>query len=114
MCIAWAGAGESGKSMIVKHMKIIHQDGFSPDELMTYRMTLYRNLVDSAQAIISAIREIGVDCKTLSNRVRSLPTFLSHIHILTRLRRQTVPLSWITESRSLPGPLSAAVVRASV
>ena len=32
-------------------------------------MTIYRNLVDSAQAIILAMRKIGVDCETPSNRV---------------------------------------------
>ncbi|KZP09516.1 G-protein alpha subunit [Athelia psychrophila] len=62
------GSGESGKSTIVKQMKIIHQDGFNHNELMTYRMTVYRNLVDSAQAIILAMRKIGVDCETPSNR----------------------------------------------
>ncbi|KZP09502.1 G-protein alpha subunit [Athelia psychrophila] len=62
------GSGESGKSTIVKQMKIIHQDGFNHDELMTYRMTIYRNLVDSAQSIILAMRKIGVDCETPENR----------------------------------------------
>lgn len=28
-----AGAGESGKSTVVKQMKIIHGDGYSPKEL---------------------------------------------------------------------------------
>ena len=32
------GSGESGKSTIVKQMKIIHQNGYSKDELLTYRM----------------------------------------------------------------------------
>ena len=50
-------------------MKIIHQNGFTQEELLTYRMTIYRNLVDSAQAIILAMRKIGVDCETPSNRV---------------------------------------------
>ncbi|KAF7972378.1 hypothetical protein HWV62_1090 [Athelia sp. TMB] len=62
------GSGESGKSTIVKQMKIIHQDGFNRDELLTYRMTVYRNLVDSAQAIILAMRKIGIDCEIPSNR----------------------------------------------
>jgi len=32
------GSGESGKSTIVKQMKIIHQSGYSKDELLTFRM----------------------------------------------------------------------------
>jgi G-protein alpha subunit len=68
----FTGSGESGKSTIVKQMKIIHQNGFSREELLTYRMTVYRNLVDSAQAIVLAMRKIGIDCETPSNRVSYL------------------------------------------
>jgi hypothetical protein len=66
------GSGESGKSTIVKQMKIIHQSGFSREELLTYRMTVYRNLVDSAHSIVLAMRKIGIDCETPSNRVSIL------------------------------------------
>jgi hypothetical protein len=66
----FTGAGESEKSMIIKQMKIIHHKGFTRDELLTYRMTVYHNLVDSAQAIVLAMRKIGIDCETPSNRVR--------------------------------------------
>lgn len=64
------GAGESGKSTIVKQMKIIHQNGFTNEELMGYRPTIYRNTVDSAQAIVLAMRKINVDCISPLNRVR--------------------------------------------
>ncbi|KAJ7349852.1 guanine nucleotide binding protein, alpha subunit, partial [Mycena albidolilacea] len=50
------GLGESGKSTIMKQMKIIHQDGFSPDELRAWRPTIHRNAVDSARAVCDAIR----------------------------------------------------------
>lgn len=36
-----AGSGESGKSTIVKQMKIIHQNGYSKDELLNFRMIVY-------------------------------------------------------------------------
>lgn len=36
-----AGSGESGKSTIVKQMKIIHQNGYSKEELATFRMIVY-------------------------------------------------------------------------
>jgi hypothetical protein len=47
-------------------------------------MTVYRNLVDSAQAIVLAMRKIGIDCETLSNRVSPccfLPYFLSMLGV---------------------------------
>lgn len=75
-----AGSGESGKSTIVKQMKIIHQNGFSREELLTYRLTVYRNLVDSAQAIVLAMRKIGIDCETPSNRVSGVvPPFFGSV-----------------------------------
>ena len=61
----FTGSGESGKSTIVKQMKIIHQTGFSRKE----PLTIYRNLVDSAQAIVLAMIQIGEDGETPSNRV---------------------------------------------
>lgn len=53
-------------------MKIIHQNGFSRDELVAYRLTVYRNLLDSAHAVVLAMRKIGVDCETPENRVSGL------------------------------------------
>lgn len=50
------GAGESGKSTIVKQMKIIHQNGFTTEELMTFRPTILKNLTDSAKAVAGAVR----------------------------------------------------------
>lgn len=52
-------------------MKIIHQNGFSREELESYRPIVYRNVLDSAQAIVLAMRKIGVDCVHYSNRVRA-------------------------------------------
>ena len=62
------GSGESGKSTIVKQMKIIHQNGYTPTELAAYRHTVYKNLLESAQAIVLAMRKIGVDPMMASNR----------------------------------------------
>lgn len=65
------GSGESGKSTIVKQMKIIHQNGYTPNELLGYRLTVYRNLLESAQAIVLAMRKIGVDPVLPANRVHA-------------------------------------------
>ncbi|KAF9047892.1 heterotrimeric G-protein alpha subunit, GPA3-like protein [Panaeolus papilionaceus] len=62
------GSGESGKSTIVKQMKIIHQDGFSDSELAEYRPVVYKNVLDSAQQVVLHMRKIGLDCVEYSNR----------------------------------------------
>ena len=63
------GSGESGKSTIVKQMKIIHQNGYTRDELLVFRIVVWKNLIDSAQAILLAMRKIGVDPVDPANRV---------------------------------------------
>jgi len=55
-----AGSGESGKSTIVKQMKIIHQNGYTVDELALYRHTVYKNLVDCAKSLVSAMAQFEV------------------------------------------------------
>ncbi|KAF8311283.1 G-protein alpha subunit [Clavulina sp. PMI_390] len=62
------GSGESGKSTIVKQMKILHQNGFTEDELHVWRAVVNKNLVDSAQAIVLAMRTLNVDPENGANR----------------------------------------------
>lgn len=49
------GSGESGKSTIVKQMKIIHQNGYSRDELMNFRQVVY---VISVLRLVSGIASL--------------------------------------------------------
>lgn len=55
-------------------MKIIHQNGYTRDELITFRTTIYRNLLESAHHILLAMRKIGVDCVNPQNRVSAMMT----------------------------------------
>ncbi|CZR62251.1 probable G protein alpha subunit GNA-3 [Phialocephala subalpina] len=61
------GSGESGKSTIVKQMKIIHQNGYTVDELALYRLTIYKNLIDCAKALIGAMRQFGIQPRNPAN-----------------------------------------------
>jgi guanine nucleotide-binding protein subunit alpha len=61
------GSGESGKSTIVKQMKIIHQNGYTVDELALYRLTIYKNLIDCAKALIGAMRQFSIDPTNATN-----------------------------------------------
>ena len=71
-----SGSSESGKSTIVKQMKIIHQNGFNTQELLSYRPIIYKNVLDSAQAIVLAIRELNLACAIPANVVRTIYSFL--------------------------------------
>lgn len=55
------GAGESGKSTIVKQMKIIHETGYSPEECEQYRPVVYSNTIQSLMAIIRAIGQLRIE-----------------------------------------------------
>ena len=50
-------------------MKIIHKNGYTCDELMEFRLVVYRNLLESAQAIVNAMHKLGVDAHLPTNRV---------------------------------------------
>lgn len=55
------GPGESGKSTILKQMKIIHLNGYSKDELVSYRNIVWGNILESIVNLINAIEKFGLE-----------------------------------------------------
>ncbi len=53
--IFMCGAGESGKSTIVKQMKVIHSGGFSPDEALDFRPAVFRDVHGSLLAMLDHV-----------------------------------------------------------
>lgn len=54
------GAGESGKSTIVKQMKIIHESGFTQEDFKQYRPVVYSNTIQSLVAILRAMPNLDI------------------------------------------------------
>jgi len=54
------GAGESGKSTIVKQIKIIHESYFTRDECLEYRPVVHSNTIQSLIAIIKGMNKLGI------------------------------------------------------
>jgi len=54
------GAGESGKSTIVKQMKIIHETGYTEEERKAYRPVVFSNTIQSMMAIIRAMGPLKI------------------------------------------------------
>ena len=52
------GAGESGKSTIVKQMKIIYENGYSQDERIRYKKIIFKNVIDSIITILDAMEKL--------------------------------------------------------
>jgi guanine nucleotide-binding protein subunit alpha len=66
--LAYTGAGESGKSTILKQMKLIHDGGYSEDEREAYREIIYSNTVQSMRVILEAMATLSVPLRDQKNR----------------------------------------------
>lgn len=64
-----SGAGESGKSTIVKQMKIIHETGYSREECEQYKPVIYSNTIQSLMTIIRAMGDLKIDFVEFNNKV---------------------------------------------
>jgi len=71
-----ARSGQSGKSTIVKQMKIIH--GFLAEVRIGQ---IYRNLLESAQDIVFAIHKLSIEPADVQNRVCYLPCSATYAHL---------------------------------
>ncbi|KAJ1750908.1 Guanine nucleotide-binding protein alpha-2 subunit [Coemansia sp. RSA 1290] len=76
------GSGESGKSTIVKQMKIIHQNGYTREELALFRMTIYKNVLDSAQELV-----VGMQ------RCQLFPTDERNLEFVEQIRKLNIEQS---------------------
>lgn len=63
------GAGESGKSTLVKQMKIIHSDGFTQSELLSFRPTILDNLLSSMKYALAGMGILRINLEYPSNRI---------------------------------------------
>lgn len=52
------GAGESGKSTILKQMKLIHEGGYSRDERESFKEIIFSNTVQSMRVILEAMETL--------------------------------------------------------
>eukprot|EP00002_Diphylleia_rotans_P036018 TRINITY_DN78_c0_g1_i1.p1 TRINITY_DN78_c0_g1~~TRINITY_DN78_c0_g1_i1.p1 ORF type:complete len:352 (-),score=102.98 TRINITY_DN78_c0_g1_i1:352-1407(-) len=66
------GAGESGKSTIVKQMKIIHQEGYTAEERASFKEVIHSNTIQSMKSLISNAEKLGVKIETPENEARAL------------------------------------------
>ena len=65
------GAGESGKSTVLKQLRLLHQGGFGNQERLQYREVIWADAVQSMKILIIEARKMGIplDCDNpVSNR----------------------------------------------
>ncbi|CCK73103.1 guanine nucleotide-binding protein subunit alpha KNAG_0M02500 [Huiozyma naganishii CBS 8797] len=58
------GAGESGKSTVLKQLKLLHQGGFSHQERLQYSQVIWADAIQSMKILIIQARKLGIklDC----------------------------------------------------
>lgn len=52
----------------MKQMKIIHLKGYSEEELYNYRPTVFKNLVECAKAVITAMQQLDIEPQIEENK----------------------------------------------
>eukprot|EP00058_Branchiostoma_floridae_P013688 XP_002599176.1 hypothetical protein BRAFLDRAFT_275208 [Branchiostoma floridae] len=65
------GAGESGKSTLVKQMKIIHSQGFSQEELNSFKPTLMDNLLSTMKFVLSGMGLLRINLSNPNNKIHA-------------------------------------------
>jgi len=55
------GSGDSGKSTILKQMRLIHNVAFSPQELEFYRQLVFNNLTHGMKALLDAMEDMELE-----------------------------------------------------
>lgn len=58
------GAGESGKSTVLKQLRLLHQGGFSNQERLQYAQVIWADAIQSMKILIIQARKMGIplDC----------------------------------------------------
>lgn len=54
------GSGESGKSTIVKQMRIIHLDGYNIGELQLFKPVILKNVIQSVKNLINGYNSLDL------------------------------------------------------
>lgn len=69
LSLALLGAGESGKSTILKQMRLIHAAGFSAAERESFRIVVFSNVMQSMQTILEAMEYLRIPLSENINMV---------------------------------------------
>ena len=57
------GSGDSGKSTLIKQMRILTKVPWTPIELESYRQIIFLNLIDGIKGIFQTLDESGISLK---------------------------------------------------
>ena len=79
------GAGESGKSTILKQMRLIHKGGFRESERKAFRNVIFQNIVEAFLMMFDIMDAQKTAFQDPSNQVRLIQLF----HLWTSTKGRT-------------------------
>jgi guanine nucleotide-binding protein G(i) subunit alpha len=88
------GTGESGKSTIFKQMKIIHLKGFQPQEMLSYKPTIWTNIIRCMRSLVQASKVLNISIQKEENKVFSKIT----INLIFRKKHKQLQILQMTNS----------------
>ena len=93
------GAAESGKSTILKQMRIIHKADYGLEERIMFKPIVYANAIHSMSLILHAVERLGIDLDSEESEYDAyvfyqlLEEQTSHMHTLVEDIKVTKELS---------------------
>ena len=103
------GTGESGKSTVVKQLRILHNQGYSLEERQKFTPHIYHNILQSAQQLTAGVDQLNISWSdaeldlleqcTLSES-RKYQLSFEELVVLRQLWNQNSALSSAWERRS--------------
>jgi hypothetical protein len=76
--VCFPGAGESGKSTVLKQMRLIYSQGFSKSEKEEWRAIIFNNILTAFRVILDAMEELEIPFADQFNSVRLFSVLLRH------------------------------------
>ncbi|KAI8093804.1 guanine nucleotide binding protein, alpha subunit [Halteromyces radiatus] len=92
------GAGDSGKSTVLKQMRLIHASGFNHQEREGFRMIIFSNIVNAMQTLLEAMMMAKLTLEHKENW-DYIPLFLEQLPTIQK--QQSFPPEYLTPLKSL-------------
>ncbi|KAI9282361.1 guanine nucleotide binding protein, alpha subunit [Sporodiniella umbellata] len=72
------GAGESGKSTLLKQLRLIHTSGFDDNERESYRIIVFSNIIMEIQTIFEAMQLLNIHFENEENNASAYVPLIEH------------------------------------
>ena len=99
------GCGESGKSTILKQMRLVHGEGFPESERMSVRNIIFSNVLQSMKLILLGMKklEISLDSnqQVYANEIENTPDFLTVEGCLMPSTISAISILWASSNVQL-------------